>query len=735
MLKFLSGRKRSRNAFLVFFIGVLTLSLIGLFSVVVGGGASGLFGATGDNAAVAKVGSYKVTVKELRDALNSFGQEVARGQGRVGGPDPNSIDKETRSQVLDQLIKRKVILYEAERLNIGATDEDVQARIRQIPGLNPWPGAEQYRYYVQQSFRMTPLDFEEKLVRPSIAEEHLKSYITAGVEVSLDEVKEDYRRSNTNYNVRWVEVNTDKFRDKVHVNDDEMRKYFEDHKNDYQITVEERRARYIFVDQKKAEAAVQIPEEELKKTFEAAPDQYVQRVRVSQIVLNIPKDAKEEDVRKKAQDLVSRARGAEGKAAEDFAKLVQEASEDAKTKAKGGDIGWVNKKDVEKNTQSGKNDPLSSVFRLKQGEVSDPVLGPDKVKFYIFKVTDRKVPSFAEVRDEVLKNARAGKGYDKAVEIIREAETRLKETKNPDAVAAEINKKYGSDVAVVKDTGSFAQGEELPDLGEASEFQSAIFALQNINDVTTWMPVNEGFAVAMYTGKLDPHTPAYEEVKDKVERDYRKMKASEMALDLARQMAKAKTPDELQKAAEDMIRQYGGAKKSGTPNEKEQPPVKLDERAGLRLGDSIGQLTTDADREPVYKLNAGEVTSEPIKTENGNAYVVAAMLSKQEPSTDDAEFEKQRKSITDRLLDAKRNTFFDSYLTMTVDQLKKDGTIKVYDDVIAKAFEAGASQQSEEPQIPAQPQMPGLPGRSPNAPRRTPQGPVGLPPGAMPGRQ
>jgi TolA-binding protein len=38
MLKFLRGRKRSRNALLLFFVGVLTLSLVGLFSVVVSGG-------------------------------------------------------------------------------------------------------------------------------------------------------------------------------------------------------------------------------------------------------------------------------------------------------------------------------------------------------------------------------------------------------------------------------------------------------------------------------------------------------------------------------------------------------------------------------------------------------------------------------------------------------------------------------------------------------------------------
>src|SRR5438128_12229015 len=69
MLKFLSGRKRSRNLFLIFFVLVMTLSLVGLFSVAVSGGASGLFGtkAGGNDTTIAKVGSYDVTLKEFKD--------------------------------------------------------------------------------------------------------------------------------------------------------------------------------------------------------------------------------------------------------------------------------------------------------------------------------------------------------------------------------------------------------------------------------------------------------------------------------------------------------------------------------------------------------------------------------------------------------------------------------------------------------------------------------------------
>ena len=111
--------------------------------------------------------------------------------------------------------------------------------------------------------------FEDEL-RASIAEEHLRSFITAAVEVDPREVEDDYRHSNTNYSVRWAEVEPEKLRDKVQVADPDLQAYFEGHKGDFKITTEQRRARYIFVDQNKAGAALQIPDDELKQVKEQA---------------------------------------------------------------------------------------------------------------------------------------------------------------------------------------------------------------------------------------------------------------------------------------------------------------------------------------------------------------------------------------------------------------------------------------------------------------------------------
>jgi peptidyl-prolyl cis-trans isomerase D len=702
MLKFFRGKKRTRNAVLVIFVGVLTLSLVALFSAS-GSGAKMLGGAAGSDTAIAKVGSYVVTVQDLKDALTNFGQQISQGQGRNSKQDMSTLFDQYGPQVLDGLIRQKLILYEADALTLGASDSEVQSQLRQI--LNPWPGAEGYRLRLQQQFGagMTPVRFEDEL-RASIAQQHLRSFITAAVSVDPKEVEEDYRRNNTSYAVRWVDVTPDSLRDKVQVNEPDLRAYFDAHKSDFKINTEQRRASYIFVDQNKAGEAIQISDDELKQGF--TPESFIKQLRVSQIVMNAPKAEAErneksapeekkvdpeEEIRKKAQGVAQRAQAAEGKPAEDFAKLAREFSEDAKTKANGGDIGWINKDD-----KRDTDDPLNRIFNMQKDQVTQPVKKGDK--YYILKVTDRKVPTFAETRDELLKAARSRKGYSKAAEIAMEAEQKLKESKNAEAVAAEINKKYGAQVAAVKDTGFFAEGDTLPDLGAASTLESSVFDLQNTGDVVDRMPIDKGFAIAQYVERRDPHEPAFEEVNTKVENAYRSEKSKELAAQRAKEIAKAQNADDLKRLADSM-------------------GLKPDERAGLKATESIGALLSEFERAPIYKLNVGEVTKDPIKTDSG-AFVVAALKERKDADMGEP-FQKERASIEQRLLDEKRNTFFSTYLAMTQKQLQAEGKIKVYDEAIAAAIESGGPL----PQT-GQPQMPS---RTGGAPRRTPQGAQGTP--------
>jgi len=659
------------------FIFLMTIGLIGFFSVAVSG-EKGLFGGgAGDDATVARVVGYKITVKEVRDRLSAIGQQMGQGTSRFN--DPSSIYQMYGPQILDELIKQRLIQYEADKLDLSATDDEVRDTIKQR--FNPWPGYAQYKNMILQ--QGSTVDQYEEQLRAQLSEDKVRSYVTAGVMVSPQEIEEDYRKNNTNYNLRWVEITPDKLKDKVQVSQPDLEAYFNQHKQDFHIDTDQRRARYVFIDQSKAGETVQISDDELRKAFD--PDKGVKQVRVSQIVIKaVPDDSA---ARTKADSIVDRTKGSNGKPGEDFAELAGQLSDDAKTKARGGDIGWVNKDD-----KRDADDPLSRVFTMKKDEVSPPVKKADS--YYILKVTERKLPSFEESRSQLTKEIRTQKAYSRAVDITLDAEKKFKDSKNAEATANEINKQYSAGIASVKETSFFSQGDNIPELGSDSfAFESAVFQLSSTSDIGDHQAVKNGLAIPQYLDQRGAHDPTLDEVKSKVEDKCRLDKAKDLAAKDARELARAQSPDALKSLTESM-------------------GLKFDERAGITGNDSIASLITEESRASIYKLNPGQVTPDPIKSEGGDAYVVAAMLSRKDADMGDG-FQKGRKAIEDRLSNSKKDTIFSTFMSTTERRLKDEGKIKIYQSVLDEAMRSAADSA---PQVPGMP-MPGGPSRP--RPRRT----------------
>src|SRR5205085_11080462 len=226
------------------------------------------------------------------------------------------------------------------------------------------------------------------------------------------------------------------------------------------------------------------------------------------------------------------------------------------------------------------------------------------------------------------------------------------------------------------------------------ELESVIFDLQNPGDVGDSVNIKDGFAVPQYVEKRDPHDPTFEEARAKVEQRYRDERAKELAHERARQIGQAKSPDEMKKIADSL-------------------GIKTEERVGALETDSFGPLNTDESRAPIYKLNVGQVTSEPLKSDNDH-YVVVALFERTDADMGEA-FQKEKKSIELRLLDEKRNVYFTTYLAELQQKLKAERRIKIYQDRIDSAMEALASQ----PGAQQQPEMPGMPQR-PRRPQRVP---------------
>jgi peptidyl-prolyl cis-trans isomerase SurA len=117
------------------------------------------------------------------------------------------------------------------------------------------------------------------------------------------------------------------------------------------------------------------------------------QVRASHVFIAIPDGADAQVVAEKraqAERILQRAQ-----AGEDFAKLAREASDDAATRADGGDLGYFGKDMLPKSIEE-------LVFSMKVGDIRGPVRADRG--FHVIKLVDRKVQPpkpFDEVKDDI----------------------------------------------------------------------------------------------------------------------------------------------------------------------------------------------------------------------------------------------------------------------------------------------------------------------------------------------
>ncbi|MGB7923584.1 MAG: peptidyl-prolyl cis-trans isomerase [Pyrinomonadaceae bacterium] len=669
MLKLFSRMERTRSLIIIGFAVLMTVSLVIFYAP----GRNSAAGSPATKAEVlAKVGSEEVTVGDLSTLKESymqmFGGQISLAQ--LGG------DK----RFLDGLIRDRVVAQEAARLGLAASDAEVADKIRKefVDASGQFVGFERYRDSV--TARYGDVSRYERQVRDQIAAQKLQAFVTAGVRVSDEEVEDDYKRKNTTFDLVYVPVSADKLAKKIQPSDEDLRAYFDQHKTEYNITVPQKKIRYLFINTSKSGEKLQVSDEDLKAEFEKLPPENKQAgVKGQQIVLRVARPDLDAQVKAKADALVTQARGETGNATEEaFAELAKGNSEDPATSKNGGAINGVVKKNPNK-----PDDPLQKLLDMTEGAVSDPTKVGNS--YYIFRRGASVPKTFEDAKPEMLVALRNRRAYSVAAGLAQRAVDRLKETKDFQKVAQELAGEANMSAAeMVKETPYVKPGDDVPNIGNAPQFEQAIEPLANINDIGERTPVKDGFAIPMLIDKREPRTPEFEEVKDRLTEAVRQ------------ERAKA----QLEQTARDLANNTGSAADLKAAAEKLGLEAQTSD--AYKLGSPMGEAgTSPAADEAIYSLKPGEVGKNPIKI-NDNWVVVGAT---KRTDADLAEFAKQREELTRNTLSTRRNQVFDDYIAGVQSRMQRDGKIKIYDDVLAKMAEDEPAAAPPPPQR-APPRMP-----------------------------
>ena len=669
MLKFFKRLERTRNFVLLLFAIVMVVSLIVFYAPTSGNLQNNL---TRSEEAAAKVGDETITIGEIATQKQALGTR--------GGAVPTKT-------LLDSMIGGRIVREEAERLGLRASDAEVATQIREEFKSTDGKPFDQKRYEQSVTDQFGSVKNYEDAVRDFISEQKVRAFLTSGVTVSEEEILNEYRRTNSKFDLTYVPVSVADLAQTITPTDQELQNYYEQNKKNYFISSPQKKIRYVFLDTRKIGEKLNIPEADLRAEFDKLPEDKKQAgIQGQQIVLRVPKQELEEQVLQKANQIVEQARK-DGKtiSEEAFADLARGQSEDPRTAPTGGKIPGLIRENPNK-----PDDPYQQLLRMKPGEITEPIKFGGS--YFILRRGEAVPKTFEDAKNELEISLRNRRAYAVAAELSQKVADDLKQTKDVQQTAqkfaAEANM---SPSEMVRETGYVKPNDDVENIGNSPQFEEGIAALENPNDVGERIPIQNGFAIPLLVDKREPRDAEFAEVKDQIAETVKLEQARVRVEDIAKQIAAGAT------SAGDLT------------NAAQSRNLKALEQKSFILGSPLGQGPTASTNETledaIFGLKEGEVTKQPIKV--GDNWYVVGVNSREEANMDD--FAKERDQLVQQKLQQKRGQIFADYLAAVRRRMEADGDIKIYQEAIAKLDEASETDQPAVPGLPPGFPPPGQP--------------------------
>ncbi|CAN5587918.1 peptidylprolyl isomerase [soil metagenome] len=649
MLKFFNRLEKTRNFVLLLFAVIMVASLV-LFYKPTDSTLGANLARSEETAA--KVSGEYITVGDLARQKESYSRF---SQGR---PLP-------AKTLLNGMIGGRIARVEAERLGLTASDAEVAAAIREQ--FKPQDGKpfDQKRYEQNVIEQAGSISTFEESIRDDLSANKLRAFLSSGVNVSEQELLEDFQRKNTKFDVSYVAVNTADLAQSITPTEQELREYFDKNKQSYYISVPQKKIRYVFVNTNKIGERLNISEADLRAEYDKLPeDKKKAGVLGQEIVLRIPKPELETQVLEKANQLSERLKRDGGLVTEQaFADLAKGQSENAASASRGGKLTGPVKENPNNPT-----DPYQRLISMQPGEVTEPI--SYQGRYFILRRGEDVPKSFEEAKKEIEVSLRNRRAYGVAAELAQKVAESLKQTKDVQMTAAEFAGEANMSVSeMVRETGYVKPGDDVENVGVSPQFEEGIGSLQNQNDVGEKIPVQNGFAIPLLADKKEPRDSEFDEVKSQIVEVVKLEKARSQVEEIAKQIT-------------------AGAGSAGNLAAAAQSKgLKLQEQRSFLLGSPLGQgpsaSTNKALEDAVYAMREGEVTKTPILL--GDNWYIVGVNNREDANME--EFAKQRDTLLEQKLLQKRGEVFSDYLAATRQKMEADGDIKIYEDAVAKLDE------------------------------------------------
>ena len=642
MIRFLQTDNRMTKALLVVIIGAASVSMVVyLIPGLTGGGT-------------ASANTYAVIYPHWYSKLLSSGVEVTQEQVEKAArqqmsqqryPDNPMILGLFEKRVGQQMVQKQVLLGEAEKLGIHATNDDVIAFLHKgqfgqyIFPNGQFIGTERYTALINNQFNLSVAEFEDD-VMTNIVLHRLQSLVTAGITVNDQEVRENYRTGHIKIKFAYAVISIDDLRRQINPPDSQLADFFKKNAARYATAVpEQRQITYFAFAPNQVPGGIQQPsQQEIQQYFNKHKADYSvqEQARSRHILIKVAAgaDAQTDAAAKaKAEGIVKQIQGGAN-----FAELAKKFSDDA-SKDEGGELGFYRR---------GATVPEFEKALFSQ-KIGDTQIVKSQYGYHILQVEERQAAhseSLNEVQSTIVATLMR--------QHVADAEVNYAQLLASEALKNGLEKTAAAHHLELVTTPLVGSQGVIAALPNGSQVIGKAFQSKQ-GDPPQAAPTGEGYAVFQVTGIAAAHAPNFDDWKSHILDDYREQVLPPLLSLKTKQLAdKAKQYNDLAKAAKE---ENATLKTSDVVGPSDQVP-------------DLGQVAQAAPQ--LLDLSVGQISG-PIDGQRTG--VVAKLVDKQEPTAEEMakDFDQMREQIKDQ----RQSEAFSVFLSGAVQDYNKHGRIRV----------------------------------------------------------
>lgn len=478
--------------------------VIVIFPSFVAFGIQGYQSFNASNQTVAKVDGQPITQAEW-DAAHR--DQADRMRANMPTIDPKLLDSPAvRQQVLDQLVRERVMFSAARDLRLDPTDQRLQRLFRTDPNFESLRNADgSVRAELLSMRGMTSAQFAQQLKQDVAMRQ-----VMLGLGASVPEATSVTTRALDPYfQQREIQVATFSLQDqraKIQVSDAELKAYYEDEKNASRFQSRETVSfEYVVLDLAAAAKTVTVSADDLRKYYDENVARYEtpQERNARHILVKVDGSASADDkakARSKAEGLLAQLKS-DRKA---FAELARKNSDDPGSAAQGGDLSWIARGAMVKPFED-------AVFGLGKGELSGIV--ESEFGLHIIEVLDIRGGerrSFESVRAEIETEARQQQAQKRYAELAEQFTDLVEQEDNLQAVASKLK-------LTIQRADKVARGEPVAQAPLLSnpKLQETLFDPQTLASKRNSSPIELG-GNQLAAVHVTEHAPSRRQTMDEV---------------------------------------------------------------------------------------------------------------------------------------------------------------------------------------------------------------------------